>query len=91
MLINSLMAHSNEGYWEEFIIELERLNVRKSVIVRVKRPFRNSRVLSTGVQRCAASHGLAYDRRPNVLHPGLPSKHGPRHVPEEDDRRRARN
>ena len=35
MLINSLMAHSSDGYWEEFIANLERLNVRKSVIVRV--------------------------------------------------------
>ncbi|KAJ8695248.1 hypothetical protein PTI98_007857 [Pleurotus ostreatus] len=31
MLINSLLAHASEARWEEFIIELERLNVRKAV------------------------------------------------------------
>ena len=34
MLINSLMAHASDTQWEEFIQELERLNVRKAVIVR---------------------------------------------------------
>lgn len=33
MLINSLLAHVNDTRWEEFIGELERLNVRKAVIV----------------------------------------------------------
>ncbi|KAF7982566.1 hypothetical protein HWV62_27557 [Athelia sp. TMB] len=32
MLINSLLAHVNDARWEEFISELERLNVRKAVI-----------------------------------------------------------
>ncbi|GBE86653.1 hypothetical protein SCP_0905330 [Sparassis crispa] len=32
MLINSLMAHATENQWEEFIAEIERLNVRKAVI-----------------------------------------------------------
>ncbi|THG99143.1 hypothetical protein EW026_g3135 [Hermanssonia centrifuga] len=32
MLINSLMAHASDARWEEFITELDRLNVRKAVI-----------------------------------------------------------
>ncbi|KAI0343291.1 hypothetical protein BDW22DRAFT_1264593 [Trametopsis cervina] len=32
MLINSLLAHATDARWEEFIGELERLNVRKAVI-----------------------------------------------------------
>ena len=35
MLINSLLAHASDVQWEEFIEEVERLNVRKAVIVRV--------------------------------------------------------
>lgn len=33
MLINSLLAHANDDRWEEFIAEMERLNVRKAVVV----------------------------------------------------------
>ncbi|KIJ65621.1 hypothetical protein HYDPIDRAFT_175010 [Hydnomerulius pinastri MD-312] len=32
MLINSLLSHANDARWEEFIAELERLNVRKAAI-----------------------------------------------------------
>ncbi|KAJ7760596.1 ELMO/CED-12 family-domain-containing protein [Mycena metata] len=32
MLINSLLAHASDTRWEEFISELERLNVRKAVV-----------------------------------------------------------
>ncbi|KAH9940806.1 ELMO/CED-12 family-domain-containing protein [Epithele typhae] len=32
MLINSLMAHASDPRWDEFIAEIERLNVRKAVI-----------------------------------------------------------
>ncbi|PPQ63811.1 hypothetical protein CVT24_009806 [Panaeolus cyanescens] len=32
MLINSLLAHASDNRWEEFIAELERLNVRKAVV-----------------------------------------------------------
>ncbi|KAI0330931.1 hypothetical protein GY45DRAFT_1370414 [Cubamyces sp. BRFM 1775] len=32
MLINSLLAHASDPRWDEFIAELERLNVRKAVI-----------------------------------------------------------
>lgn len=41
MLINSLLAHASEARWEEFIMELERLNVRKAVAVSVSCPCRN--------------------------------------------------
>lgn len=33
MLINSLLAHASDTRWEGFIDEIERLNVRKAVIV----------------------------------------------------------
>jgi len=33
MLINSLLAHASDSRWEEFISELEKLNVRKAVVV----------------------------------------------------------
>ena len=35
MLINTLLSHATETYWEELTSELDRLNVRKAVIVRV--------------------------------------------------------
>jgi hypothetical protein len=34
MLINSLLSHVNDTRWDEFIAELDRLNVRKAVVVR---------------------------------------------------------
>lgn len=33
MLINSLLSHVSDARWDEFIYEIERLNVRKAVIV----------------------------------------------------------
>jgi engulfment and cell motility protein 1 len=39
MLINSLLAHASDARWEEFISELERLNVRKAVVVGVSSVF----------------------------------------------------
>ena len=33
MLINSLLANASDARWEEFISELERLNVHKAVVV----------------------------------------------------------
>ncbi|CAK5267685.1 unnamed protein product [Mycena citricolor] len=32
MLINSLLSHASDARWEEFISELERLNVRKAIV-----------------------------------------------------------
>ena len=34
LLINSLLSHATETYWEEFTSELERLNVQRAVVVR---------------------------------------------------------
>ena len=34
MLINSLLANATDTHWDEFTSALERLNVRKAVIVR---------------------------------------------------------
>lgn len=31
MLINSLLSHATEAYWDEFTLEIERLNVAKAV------------------------------------------------------------
>lgn len=33
MFINSLLSHATDTHWEEFTSELERLNIRKAVIV----------------------------------------------------------
>jgi hypothetical protein len=35
MLINSLLAHASDAWWEELISELDRLNIRRAVIVRL--------------------------------------------------------
>lgn len=32
MLINSLLSHVNDTYWDEFIADLERLNIRKAAV-----------------------------------------------------------
>lgn len=33
MLINSLLSHASDSRWEEFTASLEKLNVRKAVVV----------------------------------------------------------
>jgi hypothetical protein len=33
MLINSLLAHATDTWWEAFISQLERLNTRRAIIV----------------------------------------------------------
>lgn len=38
MLINSLLSNADDDRWEEFVDELERLNVRKAVVVRLFPP-----------------------------------------------------
>ena len=35
MLINSLLSHVSDSRWDEFISDLERLKVRKAVVVRL--------------------------------------------------------
>ena len=92
MLINSLMAHASDPRWDEFIAELERLNVRKAVIVRIAVSSclvcsLHTPSLTNHVFRCrlAEADVVPYDRGSDVVHPGLPSEHGPSNVPEEDD------
>ena len=51
MLINSLMAHASDPRWDEFIAELERLNVRKAVIVRSSLVI--ARLLATNLALCS--------------------------------------
>jgi engulfment/cell motility protein 1 len=34
MLINSLLSHATDMWWDEFMGELDRLNVRRVVVVR---------------------------------------------------------
>lgn len=44
MLINSLLSHATESYWEEFTDELDHLNAGKAVLVMFLRlfpPFRS--------------------------------------------------
>ena len=58
MLINSLMAHASDPRWDEFIAELERLNVRKAVIVR----YTPTTCLICSVHNVtAASHVITHD------------------------------
>jgi engulfment/cell motility protein 1 len=44
MLINSLLSHATDMWWDEFMGELDRLNVRRVVVVRPgSRPYRRRR------------------------------------------------
>lgn len=54
MLINSLLSHASDTRWEEFISELERLNVRKAVIVSNSLSF-----YSTCIHRFYQQHLMA--------------------------------
>lgn len=81
MLINSLLAHVNDTRWEEFIGELDRLNVRKAVVVRCSHHHTTIHKLANAQNRLTAVNVLTYDRRPNILHPRFPSKHHPRNIP----------
>ena len=62
MLINSLLAHATDARWEEFIGELQRLNVRKAVIVRLlslPHLFISAHLTSTLLtQRLMSSHTI---------------------------------
>ena len=57
MLINSLMAHASDPRWDEFIAELERLNVRKAVIVRSSQRIVTV-CTSSCEQRLMSSHSI---------------------------------
>jgi engulfment/cell motility protein 1 len=56
MLINSLLAHATDTWWETFISQLERLNTRKAIIVSTVVPRGVTRVHGILTQRLMGSH-----------------------------------
>jgi engulfment/cell motility protein 1 len=80
MLINSLLSHVTDARWEEFISDLERLNVRKAVVVGSHASHPRLESLSS----IPAPNVATYGRRSNIMHPGLPSKYCARHISEKD-------
>lgn len=56
MLINSLLSHVTEDRWEEFVSELDRLNVRKAVVVSQKRSLKTEVFLSTITAHYVVTH-----------------------------------
>ena len=59
MFVNSLLSHASDEYWDEFISELELLNIRKAVVVRqcFQLLLQNSELIC-----CEATHVFAYNR-----------------------------
>jgi len=58
MLINSLLSNADDDRWEEFIDELERLNVRKAVVVRLFPTRPTFLKLKSLTQRLMSSHTI---------------------------------
>ena len=58
MLINSLLSNADDDRWQEFIDELERLNVRKTVVVRLSPLQHMSFMLRGFTQRLMSSHTI---------------------------------
>ena len=58
MLINSLLSNADDNRWEEFIDELERLNVRKAVVVRLSPIWSTFLKLKSLMQRLMSSHTI---------------------------------
>jgi engulfment/cell motility protein 1 len=56
MLINSLLAHATDTWWEVFISQLERLNTRKAIIVSPAVPCGATRTDGILAQRLMSSH-----------------------------------
>jgi engulfment and cell motility protein 1 len=56
MLINSLLAHATDTWWEVFISQLERLNTRKAIIVSPVVPCGAARTDGILTQRLMNSH-----------------------------------
>ena len=56
MLINSLLAHATDTWWEVFISQLERLNTRKAIIVRLIVPCGVNYTHGVLTQRLMSSH-----------------------------------
>ena len=58
MLINSLLAHATDTWWEVFISQLERLNTRKAIIVSPIVPCGATCPHSVPIQRLMGSHTI---------------------------------
>jgi engulfment/cell motility protein 1 len=58
MLINSLLSNADDDRWEAFIDELERLNVRKAVVVRLFLLYFLPQTLKWFAQRLMSSHTI---------------------------------
>jgi engulfment/cell motility protein 1 len=56
MLINSLLAHATDTWWEVFISQLERLNTRKAIIVSPVVPCGATCAHGIFTQRLMSSH-----------------------------------
>ncbi len=56
MLINSLLAHATDTWWEVFISQLEWLNTCKAIIVRPVMPFGATCPQSILTQHLMGSH-----------------------------------
>jgi hypothetical protein len=84
MLINSLLSNADDDRWQEFIDELERLNVRKAVVVR---PSPSLVHVSEAQRFSTAPDVLAHNRGPHVINPGFPGEHDPSHIQAQDPSR----
>ena len=80
MLINSLLSNADDNRWEEFIDELERLNVRKAVVVRLSPLWPTFPKLKCGT----ALDVLPYNRGPHIVNPGFPGEHDSGDVQAQD-------
>ena len=79
MLINSLLAHASDTHWEEFISEIERLDVRRAVVVCETFLSCNNNLIFLAIDV------YAYYRGFNVLHLGLSSQYGSSDISQEDN------
>lgn len=66
MLINSLLSHTTETHWEEFTTKLEKLNVRKAVVVRSFLLLLFKQSLTAILQRLMSSHVIE-DLKSSIL------------------------
>lgn len=79
MLINSLLAHASDTHWEEFISELERLDVRRAVVVcGILLPCNNNLIFP-------ATDVYAHHRGFDVLHLGFSSQYDSSDISQEDN------
>lgn len=58
MLINSLLSHASDLRWEEFLVEMERLNIRRAVVVCKFFLERNIRLMYRCLQRLMSQHTM---------------------------------